>query len=97
MIGGCRGRPYRSKIIVDFEFIEFMDGRHLYPSSLGFVYAFDNNNSIDLKKITTTFEDDGTRVVQYLNPYQGSMYTNPTKDTCQEIVTHNLYILKIRR
>lgn len=56
-----------------------MDERDPYPTLLGIDWAFDNNDVINLKKETMTFEVDGTQVIQPLDPYQRQWYTEYTE------------------
>jgi len=62
----------------DFEVIKILGDRYPYPSQLGIDWAFKNYDVIDMKKETMTFESDGTRVIQPLDPYQGPIFTEPT-------------------
>lgn len=56
-----------------------MDERDPYPTLLGIDLAFYNNDVINLKKETMTFEVDGTQVIQPLDPYQRQWYTEYTE------------------
>jgi hypothetical protein len=63
--------------VADFEVIEIMGGKDPYPSLLGIHWSYENYAMIDLKKETMTFQEDGIKVVQPLDPYVGSRYTDP--------------------
>jgi hypothetical protein len=65
----------RVKKVVDFEFIEIMGDKDPYAELLGIDWAYDNYAVIDLKKDTMTFEVEGIKVVQPLDPYIGPRYT----------------------
>jgi hypothetical protein len=66
------------KTVADFEVIEIMGDKDPYPVLLGIDWAYDNYAVIDLKKDTMTFEDEGIKVVQPLDPYVGPRYIEPT-------------------
>jgi hypothetical protein len=74
------------KTIVDFEVIEIMGEKDPYPTLLGIDWAYENYAVIDLKKETMTFESDGMKVTQPLDPYQGPRYIEPTDDNMEEDV-----------
>jgi hypothetical protein len=79
------------KTIVDFEVIEIMGEKDPYPSLLGIDWAYENYVVIDLKKETMTFESDGMKVTQPLDPYQGPRYTEPVDDNMEPYVLDQLY------
>jgi hypothetical protein len=60
------------KTITDFEVIEIMGDKDLYPTLHGIYLAYENYVVIDLKKDTMTFDTDGIKVVQPLDPYVGT-------------------------
>lgn len=62
-----------ASIIEDFEFIEIMDKRNLYPSLLGFDWTFYMDAIINLKR-SMVFENNGTKFVVPLDPSEGSRY-----------------------
>jgi hypothetical protein len=47
----------------NFEVIEIVDDSCPYPVLLGIDWAFNNSTVVHLKKIQTTFEGDGLRVI----------------------------------
>jgi hypothetical protein len=57
------------KTVVEFEVIEIMGDKDPYPALLGIDWAYDTYAVIDLKKDTMTFEAEGIKVVQPLDPY----------------------------
>ena len=65
------------KKMSDFEVIEIMGDKDPYPTLLDIDWAYDNYVVIDLKKYTITFDADGIKVVQPLDPYVGPRYTEP--------------------
>nr|KUM49360.1 hypothetical protein ABT39_MTgene3909 [Picea glauca]QHR90354.1 hypothetical protein Q903MT_gene4377 [Picea sitchensis] len=66
-----------------------MDERDPYPTLLGIDWAFYNNDVINLKKETMTFEVDGTRVIQPLDPYKQQWYTEYTAKVLKENMLDN--------
>jgi len=71
------------KIIDEFEVIEIMEDKDLYPALPGIDWAYENYVVIDLNKGTTTFEAEGINIVQPLYPYVGSRYTEPTTNNME--------------
>jgi hypothetical protein len=65
------------KTMVDFEVIEIMGEKDPYPTLLGIDWAYENFVVIDLKKELMTFEADGMKVTQPLDPYRGPRFTDP--------------------
>ena len=59
---------------IDFEVIEIMGDNDPYPFLLRIDWAYNNYAIIDLKRDTMTFEEDGIKVVQSLDPYLGPRY-----------------------
>jgi hypothetical protein len=74
----------RVKILADFEFIEIMGNKDPYPMLLSIYWTYENYEVIDLKKDTVTFEAEGIKVVQPLDPYVGPRYTEPTDNNMEE-------------
>jgi hypothetical protein len=60
-----------------------MGDKEPYPTLLGIDWAYENYEVIDLKKDTMTFEADGIKVVQTLDPYVGPRYTEPTDNNME--------------
>jgi hypothetical protein len=81
------------KTIVDFEVIEIMGDKDPYPALLGIDWAYDNYAVIDLNKDTMTFEAEGIKVVQPLDPYVGPRYKEPTDDNMEGEDLDQLYIV----
>jgi hypothetical protein len=71
------------KTVVDFEVIEIMGDKDPYLTLLGIDWAYDNYAVIDLNKDTMTFEAEGIKVVQPLDPYVRPRYTE-TRDNNME-------------
>jgi hypothetical protein len=63
------------KTVVDFEVIEIIGEKDPYPTLLGIDWAYENYVVIDIKKEAMTFESDGMKVTQPLDPYQDPWYT----------------------
>ena len=61
--------------LADFEVIEIIDDSTLYPAPLGIDWAFNNQEIINLKKKTMSFEGNGIRVNGPLDPALGLRYT----------------------
>jgi hypothetical protein len=59
------------KTVDDFEVIKIMGDKEPYPTLLGIDWAYDNYVVIDLKKDTMTFEADGIKLFQPLDPFVG--------------------------
>ena len=59
------------KTIIDFEVIEIMGEKDPYLDLSGILWDYDNFSIIELKKEIMTFEEDGMKVTQPLDPYQG--------------------------
>ena len=79
------------KKLVDFEVIEIMGDKDPYPALLGIDWSCDNYAVIDLKKDTMTFEADGIKVVQPLDPYVGPRYTEPKDNNMEGEDLDHLY------
>jgi hypothetical protein len=79
------------KTVADFEVIEIMGDKDPYPALLGIDWAYDNYAVIDLKKDTMTFEAEGIKVVQPLDPYVGPRYTEPTDNNMEGEDLDQLY------
>jgi hypothetical protein len=84
------------KTVADFEVIKIMGDRDPYPSLLGIYWSYDNYAVIDLKKDTMTFEADGIKVVQPLDPYVGPRYTKPTDNNMEGEDLDQLYTVRAR-
>ena len=63
----------RVRSIVDFEFIDIMDGTNPYPTLLGIDQAFDNKVIINLKKRPMFFELGDLKVTVPLDPIKRSI------------------------
>ena len=61
--------------LANFEVIEIIDDSTPYPALLGIDWAFDNQVIINLKKKTMSFEGNGIRVIDLLDPALGPRYT----------------------
>ena len=58
----------------NFEVIDIVDDKNLYPAILGIDCAIDNKNIINFKKRILMFEDDELWVVAPLDPKEGHRY-----------------------
>jgi hypothetical protein len=85
------------KTVADFEVIAIMGDKDPYPMLLNIDWAYDNYAVIDLKKYTMTLEDEGIKVVQPLDPYVGSRYTEPTKNYMEGEDLDQLYTVTTRK
>jgi hypothetical protein len=81
------------KKTIYFEVIEIMGEKDLYPYLLGIEWAYDNYAVIDIKKELMTFEEDGMKVTQPLDPYQGPRYTDPAEENMEHYILDHVYIL----
>jgi hypothetical protein len=81
------------KTMVDFEVIEIMGEKDPYPTLLGIDWAYENFVVIDLKKEIMTFEADGMKVTQPLDPYQGPRYMDLVEGNMEEDALDHLYTL----
>jgi hypothetical protein len=70
-----------------------MGEKDIYPALLGIDWAYEKYVVIDLKKETMTFESDGMKVTQPLDPYQGPRYIEMTNDNMETDVIDHLYTL----
>lgn len=61
--------------LADFEVIEIIDDSTPYPAMLGIDWEFENQVIINLKKKTMSFEGNGIRVIDPLDPTLGLRYT----------------------
>ena len=59
----------------DFEVIEIVNEKSLYPVLLGIDWVVDMNGIINLKQRKIIFEKNSRRVVVPLNPTEGPHYT----------------------
>ena len=64
----------------DFEVIEIVDEKILYPVFFGIDWAIDMNGIINLKQRKIIFEKNSRRVVVPLNPTEGPQYTKPVRN-----------------
>jgi hypothetical protein len=63
---------------------------------LGIDWTYENYAVIDLKKDTMTFEAEGIKVVQPLDPYVGPRYTEPTNNNMEGEYLDQLYTVTTR-
>jgi hypothetical protein len=85
------------KIVVDFDFIEIMGDKDPYPVLFDIDWVYDNYTVIDIKKDTMTFEAEGIKVVQPLDPYVGLRYKKPIENNLQGEYLDQLYIVMARK
>jgi hypothetical protein len=81
------------KTVADFEVIEIMGDKDPYPALLGIDWSYDNYAVVDLKIDTMTFEDDGIKVVQTLDPYVGPRYTKTIENNMEGEDFDELYTI----
>jgi hypothetical protein len=81
------------KTVANFEVIEIMGNKDPYPTLLGIDWDYENYALIDLNKDTMTFEVDGIKVVQPLDPYVGPKYTEPINNNMEGEDLDQLYIV----
>jgi hypothetical protein len=81
------------KTIVDFEVIEIMGDKDPYPKLPGIDWAYDNYVVLNLNKDTMTFEVDGIKVVQPLDPYVSPRYMEPTNNNMEGEYLDHLYVV----
>ena len=70
--------------MANFEVTEILGDNEPYPELLEINWTYDNYIIIDLKKGTMTFEAEGIKVVQPLDPYVGPGYTEPIENNMRE-------------
>jgi hypothetical protein len=64
-----------------------------YPTLLGIDWDYENFVVIDLKKEIMSFEEDGMKVTQPLDLYEGPRYTNLVEGNMEEDSIDYLYTL----
>jgi hypothetical protein len=80
-----------------FEVIENVDDSFPYPALLGIDWAFNNSTMVNLKKIHMTFEGDGIRVIEPLDPDEGPWYIDPIREEDYAYELENIYKLIARQ
>jgi hypothetical protein len=80
-----------------FEVIEIMGGKDPYPALLGTEWDYEDFPIIDFKKEIMTFEEDGIKVTQPIDPYQFPRYMDPIEDNMEEDALDHLYTLTTRK
>jgi hypothetical protein len=83
------------KTVSDFEVIEIMGDKDPYHALLGIDWAYENYPLINLKKDTMTFEDEGIKVIQPLDPYVGPRYTEPIDNNMEGEDLDQLYTVTV--
>ena len=61
----------------DFEVINIVDDTNPYPALLGIDWDIDNQTIITFKKMILCFEDEETRVISPIDPFEGKRYVEP--------------------
>ena len=69
--------------MVDFKDIKIMGQKDPYPSLLGIDQAYENFIVIDIKKEIMNFEENGMKVTQPLDPYQGPLYMDSVEENME--------------
>ena len=70
-----------------------MGDKDPYPALLKIDWAYDNYAIIDLKRETMTFEADGIKVLQPLDPCLGPRYIEPMEHNMESDVLDQLYMI----
>lgn len=70
-----------------------MGDKDPYRALIEIDWAYENYVFIDLKKELMIFEAEGIRVIQPLDPYQGSTFREPVDDKDDLGMLHQLYIV----
>jgi hypothetical protein len=81
------------KITTDFEVIEIMGDKDPYPTLLIIYWEYNNYAIIYLKRDTVTFDADGIKVVQPLDPCLGPRYTEPVDHNLESDALDQLYTI----
>lgn len=79
------------KTYANFQVIDIIGDRYLYWALLGIDWAFEKYEVIELKRETMNFEVDGMWVIQPLDPYQDSRFTEPV-DNLSHLIYWTNYI-----
>ena len=75
----------------DFEVINIVYDTNSYPTLLGIDWAMENKTIINFKRRTVSFEDDGMRVVVFLDPLEGWRYVERVFNEGQGDHLNNIY------
>jgi hypothetical protein len=79
------------KTVANFEVIEIIGEKYLYPSLLGIDWEYENYAIIDLKKEIMTFECDEINITQLLDPYRGPRYNDLVDESMEQDDMDQLY------
>jgi len=81
------------KAATDFEVIEIMGDKDPCPAMIGIDWAYEKYVIIDLKRYSMTFEADGIKVLQPLDPCLGPRYIEPMEHNMESDVLDQLYMI----
>lgn len=87
----------RVNTTTDFEVIGIMGDKDPYLVLLGIEWEYDNYAIIYLKRDTVTFEANGIKVVQPLDPCLGPRYIEPVDHNMESDALDKLYIVTTGR
>lgn len=83
-------------MLSDFEVIDIVDNNNLYPTLLGFDWAYDMDAIINMKSRKMVFEKNGIRVVVPLDPSEGVRYIEIVHNEYGDAVINNIYNLTLQ-
>jgi hypothetical protein len=87
----------RVNTTTDFEVIGIMGDKDPYLVLLGIDWEYDNYAIIYIKRDTMTFEANGIKVVQPLDPCLGPRYIEPVDHNMESDALDKLYIVTTGR
>ena len=79
--------------MVDFKVIGIFDEINPYPVLIGIVWAFEMNETINLKNWGMAFENNELRVIVSLDLTKGAQYTEPNHDYYEDENIEHIYKL----
>jgi hypothetical protein len=85
------------KNTTNFEVIEIMGDKDPYLVLLRIYWAYEKNAIIDIKRDTMTFEADGIKLVQPLDPCLGTRYIEPVDNNMESDSLDQLYTITTGR
>jgi hypothetical protein len=68
------------RTFADLKVIEIIYDSYPYPTLLGIDWDFNNLTVVDLKKRRMTFEGNGLKVIEPLDPDEDRRYTKPIRE-----------------
>lgn len=85
-----------ANIVEYFEVIEIMDESNLHPVLLGLDWHFHLDAISKLKRRSTVFDKNDTRVIAPLDPSKGARYKEPIHEECSDEDIDHIYKLTAR-